>query len=422
MQVFTEEQAEQFSFDVLDATKIVPEELVPRAPGRPHGARTAIRTTSSPRPSRSRSARRTSCPGIDFTNDPLLAGPHPLVRRHADHRGWAARTSTRSRSTRRSRRCTTTSATACTARRSTAAASPTSRTRSAAAARSRPARSGLHVVPASRSTTTRCAASRRSSPSTTRRRRCSANSQTPIEKAHIIARLPLRADARCRCRRSASAWSRCCATSSEELAAARGRRARHATLPEPLPQALATPPKPEVDDVAGAVAASRGPATAASARARSRSSSPTASDGEPIAADAAGAAATRARSAAWSGRASARSRPHGGESIDADASVENEPGVLFDGLAIPGGAKAAAALVADGRVLELREGPVPPRQDAADFGRGERAAGRVRHRRRGRRRSRPAGLPTYGSRVPAAFIAALAQHRHPQRETDPPRI
>ena len=31
-------------------------------------------TTSSPRPSRSRSAPRTSCPGIDFTNDPLLQG------------------------------------------------------------------------------------------------------------------------------------------------------------------------------------------------------------------------------------------------------------------------------------------------------------------------------------------------------------
>ena len=44
------------------------------AAGRPHGARTAIRTTSSPKPSRSPSARRTSCPGIDFSNDPLLAG------------------------------------------------------------------------------------------------------------------------------------------------------------------------------------------------------------------------------------------------------------------------------------------------------------------------------------------------------------
>ena len=35
---------------------------------------TATPTTSSPRPSRWRSARRTSCPGIDFSNDPLLAG------------------------------------------------------------------------------------------------------------------------------------------------------------------------------------------------------------------------------------------------------------------------------------------------------------------------------------------------------------
>src|SRR4026209_298245 len=29
LQVFTEEQAEEFSFDILDATKIIPEELVP---------------------------------------------------------------------------------------------------------------------------------------------------------------------------------------------------------------------------------------------------------------------------------------------------------------------------------------------------------------------------------------------------------
>ena len=29
MQIFSEEQAEGFSFDVLDATKLIPEELVP---------------------------------------------------------------------------------------------------------------------------------------------------------------------------------------------------------------------------------------------------------------------------------------------------------------------------------------------------------------------------------------------------------
>ncbi len=138
-----------FSFDVLDATKLIPEELVPVRAGRPHGARTATPTTSSPRPSRSRSARRTSCPASTSatTRCCRAASIRTSTRRS---RASAARTSTRSRSTRRSRRCTTTSATACIARRSRAAASPTSRTRSAAAARSRPAPRGLRVVPASR--------------------------------------------------------------------------------------------------------------------------------------------------------------------------------------------------------------------------------------------------------------------------------
>ena len=52
----------------------------------------------------------------------------------------------------------------------------------------------LHVVPASRSRTTRCAASRRSSPTTTRRRRSSGTARRRYEQAHIVARLPLRAD------------------------------------------------------------------------------------------------------------------------------------------------------------------------------------------------------------------------------------
>ena len=110
------------------------------------GARTATRTTSLPRPSRSRSAPRTSCRA---STSPTIrcwpAASTPTWTRRS--RGWAARTSTRSRSTRRSRRCTTTSATACTGRRFIAAACPTSRIRSAAAARSRPARRRVRVVP-----------------------------------------------------------------------------------------------------------------------------------------------------------------------------------------------------------------------------------------------------------------------------------
>ncbi len=73
VQVFTEEQAETFSFDILDATKIVPEELVP--------LRVVGRMTLNRNPDNffAETEQVAFCaahviPGIDFTNDPLLAG------------------------------------------------------------------------------------------------------------------------------------------------------------------------------------------------------------------------------------------------------------------------------------------------------------------------------------------------------------
>jgi len=62
LQIFTEEQADAFTFDVLDPTKIVPEELVPLRPvGRMVLDRNPI--ISSPRPNRLLSARSMSCQG-----------------------------------------------------------------------------------------------------------------------------------------------------------------------------------------------------------------------------------------------------------------------------------------------------------------------------------------------------------------------
>jgi catalase len=73
VQLFTEEQAEQWSFDVLDATKIVPEELVP--------LRTVGRMVLNRNPDNffAETEQVAFCtqhviPGIDFTNDPLLQG------------------------------------------------------------------------------------------------------------------------------------------------------------------------------------------------------------------------------------------------------------------------------------------------------------------------------------------------------------
>jgi catalase len=73
VQVFSEEDAEQFSFDVLDPTKLVPEELVP--------VRSIGKLTLNRNPDNffAETEQVAFCaahivPGLDFTNDPLLAG------------------------------------------------------------------------------------------------------------------------------------------------------------------------------------------------------------------------------------------------------------------------------------------------------------------------------------------------------------
>jgi catalase len=73
MQIFTEEQANSFTFDVLDPTKIVPEELVPVTPvGK-------MVLNRNPENFFAETEQVAFCaahivPGLDFSNDPLLAG------------------------------------------------------------------------------------------------------------------------------------------------------------------------------------------------------------------------------------------------------------------------------------------------------------------------------------------------------------
>jgi catalase len=73
LQVFTQEQADEFSFDVLDPTKLVPEELVPL---RPVGRLVLDRNPDNFFAETEQVAFCTAhvVPGIDFTNDPLLQG------------------------------------------------------------------------------------------------------------------------------------------------------------------------------------------------------------------------------------------------------------------------------------------------------------------------------------------------------------
>lgn len=73
LQIFTEEQADQFSFDILDSTKIIPEELVPLLPV---GRMVLNRNPDNFFAETEQVAFCTAhvVPGIDFSNDPLLAG------------------------------------------------------------------------------------------------------------------------------------------------------------------------------------------------------------------------------------------------------------------------------------------------------------------------------------------------------------
>ena len=73
VQVFAEEDAERYSFDVLDATKLIPEEVVPLTP---IGKMVLNRNPDNFFAETEQVAFCTAhiVPGLDFSNDPLLAG------------------------------------------------------------------------------------------------------------------------------------------------------------------------------------------------------------------------------------------------------------------------------------------------------------------------------------------------------------
>lgn len=73
LQIFTEAQSDSFSFDVLDATKLIPEELVPVIPV---GRMVLNRNPDNFFAETEQVAFCTAhvVPGIDFSNDPLLGG------------------------------------------------------------------------------------------------------------------------------------------------------------------------------------------------------------------------------------------------------------------------------------------------------------------------------------------------------------
>ncbi|TFL08475.1 catalase [Pusillimonas caeni] len=346
VQTFTEEQAEAFSFDVLDATKIVPEEL---APLQPIGRMVLDR---NPDNFFAETEQVAFCaahvvPGIDFTNDPLLAGRihsyvdtqisrlggpnfHELpinaplapvqnnqrdgMHRQAIHRG---RSSYEPNSL--GGGCPFQAG----AQGFVSFPEPVEQDE----VRGKPEKFAEHYNQAA----------------------LFYNSQTEAEQRHIAAafRFELSKVTVPAVRRRVVSMLR---NASEELAAevAQGLGME---LPEAMPRALAKPPKPEVE-VSPALSLT---ARQGEAGIQTRQVAVLVADGVDGDAvwDATYALQEQGAVVRLVGPHIGTITPGNGQAIDADASLENHPGVLFDGVIVPGGAEAAKRLAADPKAREF---------------------------------------------------------------------
>ena len=116
----------------------------------------------------------------------------------------------------------------------------------------------------------------------------------------------------------------------------------------------------------------------------------------------------------------------GGAAIQADASLEVAPSVIFDAVVLADGAGAAAILAADGRALEFIKDQYRHCKPIMVL-----AGALPVFDKAGIPRALPTGKPDSGLIIAAgdagepptdAFIRAVAAHRHFDRETDPPLV
>ena len=111
-----------------------------------------------------------------------------------------------------------------------------------------------------------------------------------------------------------------------------------------------------------------------------------------------------------------------GGSFETDATLENSPSVLFDAVVLPDGAKGVAALAGDGQAVEFLKDQYRHCKTILVLG----AASQLLQKA-GIATTLPSGdedpgllIDEGGTADTQAFIAAVAQHRHPARDSDPP--
>ncbi len=419
VQLFSEKQAERFSFDVLDATKLVPEELVPVTPiGR-------MVLNRNPDNFFAETEQVAFCaahivPGIDFTNDPLLAGrihsyvdtqisrlggPNfheipinaPIAQVHNNQRDGMHR-----QSINRGRVAYEPNSLAggCPFQAGAAGFKSFPEPVAEDKVRGKPERFAEHYNQAT----------------------LFYRSQSPVEQAHIrrgfrfeLTKVQVPAVRERVVAMLANVDTELAESLAEELGM---------DMPKPLPRALKNPPKPEVA-ISKALSLFARPGDG---RIRTRRIAIFVADG--VDGEAARALheglAKEGAVPRFIGARLGRVTADDGEEIEVGATFETMPSVLFDAVAVPGGKEGIEALSNVGHAAEFLKDqyrhakPMLALGAASDLFEAAGVPGAL-----------PSGKPDPGLLIePEAsaddvlptFIKAIARHRHHEREMDPPTV
>ena len=423
VQTFSEEEAEKFSFDILDATKLIPEELVPV---KPVGRMVLNRNPDNFFAETEQVAFCTAhvIPGIDFSNDPLLhgrihsyvdtqltrlGGPNfheipinasiaPVHNNQRDglHRQAIARGRVAYEPNSLGGGCPF----------QAGAAGFVSFPKAIEAdnapidkVRGRPERFAEHYSQAA----------------------LFFESQTPQEQAHIIGGFRFELSKvtvpAIRERMVASLRN---VSQALALSVAEGSGI---DLPEPMPRAIKRTPKPEVT-ISKALSLLALPGDGGVASRKIAMLIANGVEGESITAvmnalDEAGAVVRLL------GSRLGTVTSEEGETFEVDATLENSPSVLFDALVLPDGTEAVQSLARDGHTLEFLKDQYRHGKTILALGASSRLLDRA-----GIDPQLPTGADDPGLILaassealdPRIFIAAVAQHRHPARDSDPPLV
>lgn len=419
-QIITEAQADKFSFDILDATKIVPEEISPLIPvGR-------LVLNRNPDNFFAETEQVAFCtahvvPGIDFSNDPLLAGrihsyvdtqisrlggPNfheipinaPIAEVHNNQRdGMHRQAIPRGRVSYEPN--------------SLGGGCPFQAGSAGFVSFAGRAEKDDHKV--------RGKAERFADHYT--QATLFFNSQTPVEQQHIINAFRFELSKvqvpAIRARMVSSLRN-----VSEELAEAVAEGLGITEMPEPMPKVLQKKARPEVEQSKPLSLFAR----PGNVGIQTRRIAVLIADG--VDGDQAQAIAARIRKEGavpvFIAPKLGAVKTAKGAALQADASLEVAPSVLFDAVVIADGERAAAALAANGRALEFLKDQY--RHCKAIWVAG---AAKLVFDAAGIPDALPTGDPDTGiiagagdARALDAFVAAVAKHRHYARESDPPVV